>query len=151
MKQNSTWVCIGFLNGICVVYFEGGWSHSLYFSRYLFLEGNMLVPNSKGYIIYVSIYPCLLALPTKARFIVFRFIVEYSSLRDFYRPLGHRPIFDTRIFERWYFGSCRNLRLVIISWRILVSFRGFFWRLYFWMVKYLRFHNSQGEILPLMQ
>jgi hypothetical protein len=35
-----------------------------------------------------------------------------------------------RIFERWYFGLCWNLRLVIelilISWRILVSFRGFF-------------------------
>ncbi len=25
--------------------------------------------------------------------IVFRFIVEYSSLRDFYRPLGNRSIF----------------------------------------------------------
>jgi hypothetical protein len=35
-----------------------------------------------------------------------------------------------RIFERWYFGLCWNLRLVVelilISWRILVSFRGFF-------------------------
>jgi len=31
---------------------------------------------------------------------------------------------------------------VIISWRILVFFRGFFWRLYFCMVKYLSFHNS---------
>jgi hypothetical protein len=34
----------------------------------------------------------LLALPsTKAKriFIVFRFIIEYSSLRDFYRPLGN--------------------------------------------------------------
>jgi hypothetical protein len=30
---------------------------------------------------------------------------------------------------------------VIISWRNLVSFRGFFWRLYFCMVKYLRFHS----------
>jgi hypothetical protein len=54
-----------------------------------------------------------------------------------------------RIFERWYFGLCWNLRLVIIeliiiSWTILVSFiRGLFWRLiYFCMVKYLSFHNS---------
>jgi len=50
-----------------------------------------------------------------------------------------------RIFERWYFGLCWNLRLVIrviISWRILVSFRGLFWRLYFCMVRYLSFHNS---------
>jgi hypothetical protein len=34
MKQNSNWVCTGFLNGICVVYFDGGgggWSHCLYF------------------------------------------------------------------------------------------------------------------------
>jgi hypothetical protein len=32
---------------------------------------------------------------------------------------------------------------VRICWRILVSFRGFFfWRLYFCMVKYLNFHNS---------
>ncbi len=38
---------------------------------------------------------CLLALPTKAKDIVFRFIIEYSSLRDFYRPLGNsnRSIF----------------------------------------------------------
>jgi hypothetical protein len=32
----------------------------------------------------------LLVLPTKAKiFIVFRFIIEYGSLRDFYRPLGN--------------------------------------------------------------
>jgi hypothetical protein len=38
--------------------------------------------------------------------IVLRFIIEYSSLRDFYRPLGNnnnnnnnRPIFNMRIFE----------------------------------------------------
>ncbi len=31
---------------------------------------------------------------------------------------------------------------VIISWKIFVSFRGFFGRLYFCMVKYLSFHNS---------
>ncbi len=36
---------------------------------------------------------------------------------------------------------------VIISWRILVSFRGFFWRLYFCMVKYLSFHNSSSFAL----
>ncbi len=41
-----------------------------------------------------------------------------------------------------YFSLCSNLRSVIISWRILVSFRGFFWRLYPCMVKYLSFHNS---------
>jgi len=54
----------------------------------------------------------LLALPTKARIIVFRFIIEYSSLRDFYRSLGNnnnnnnnRSIF-IRSFERLYFGLC---------------------------------------------
>jgi len=31
------------------------------------------------------------------------------------------------------------IELVIISWRILVSFRGLFWRLYFCMVKYFEF------------
>ncbi len=31
---------------------------------------------------------------------------------------------------------------VMISWRILASFRRCFWRLYFCMVKYLNFHNS---------
>jgi hypothetical protein len=28
-------------------------------------------------------------LPTKAKDIVFRFVIESSSLRDFYRPLGN--------------------------------------------------------------
>jgi hypothetical protein len=32
----------------------------------------------------------LACLPTsQGKDIVFRFIIEYSSLRDFYRPLGH--------------------------------------------------------------
>ncbi len=31
---------------------------------------------------------------------------------------------------------------VMISWKNLVSLRGFFWRLYFCIVKYLNFHNS---------
>jgi hypothetical protein len=49
-------------------------------------------------------------------------------------------------FWRWYFGLCWNLEIscrVMISWRILISLRGFFWRLYFCMVKYfLSFGNS---------
>jgi hypothetical protein len=68
---------------------------------------------------------------------VFRFIIEYSSLRDFYGPLGNnkRSIFYyMRMFERWYFGLCLKLEIsynrVIISWRILVSFRGFFFEDY---------------------
>jgi hypothetical protein len=57
------------------------------------------------YILGLLIGPCL----TKAKdVIVFRVIIEYSSLRDFYRPLGNnnnntnnRSIyFYRRIFER---------------------------------------------------
>jgi hypothetical protein len=32
-------------------------------------------------------------LAYKGKGIVFRFIIEYSNLRDFYRPLGSRSIF----------------------------------------------------------
>ncbi len=39
---------------------------------------------------------------------------------------------------------------VMISWRILVYFRGFFWRLYFCMVKYLNFHNSSFALRYLL-
>ncbi len=47
----------------------------------------------------------LLALPTKALkdIIVFRLIIEYSSLRDFYRPLGNNnrsSFFLMSIFEQ---------------------------------------------------
>jgi hypothetical protein len=56
-----------------------------------------------------------------------------------------------RVLESWYFGLCWNLRLinyrVLISWRILVSFRGFFRRSYFCMVKYLSFHNSPFALI----
>jgi hypothetical protein len=35
-----------------------------------------------------------LSLPRQGMILVFRFIIEYSSLRDFYRPLGNnRSIF----------------------------------------------------------
>jgi hypothetical protein len=42
----------------------------------------------------------------------------------------------------WLLLKLEIIYRVILSWRILVSFRGFFWRLYFCMVKYLHFHNS---------
>ncbi len=41
-------------------------------------------------------------------------------------------------------------RVIIISWRILVSFRGFFWRLYFFLVKYLSFYNSSFALRHLL-
>jgi hypothetical protein len=59
--------------------------------------------------------------------IVFRFIIEYSSLRDFYRPLGNnnnnnnnnnRSIFHMRILERSYFGLVFKLE---ISYRVMTS------------------------------
>jgi hypothetical protein len=34
-----------------------------------------------------------------------------------------------------------SYRVNMISWRVLLSLRGFLWRLYFCMVKYLNFHN----------
>jgi len=50
-----------------------------------------------------------------------------------------------RIFERFYFGFCWNLEIssrVIISWRILLSFRGFLEDYIFACWKYLSFHDS---------
>jgi len=79
-----------------------------------------------------------LCLPSKAKDIVLRFIIEYSSLRDFYRPLGNNNnnnnrfiFFNMMIFERWAFWLVLKLeisynRVIIISWRILVSFGGVF-------------------------
>jgi hypothetical protein len=52
---------------------------------------------------------CCPCLPRKRYCIVFRFIIEYSSLR----PVGSRFYFYMRIFGRSYFGLCWNLRLVI--------------------------------------
>jgi len=61
--------------------------------------------------------------------IVFRFIIEYSSLRDFYRPLGNinnRSIyFYMRIFERWYILACVESWDQLQSCNILKDF-GFF-------------------------
>ncbi len=50
------------------------------------------------------------------------------------------------IFERWYFGLCWNFEIsyyrVLISWRILVSFRGFFENYIFAWWNIWSFHNS---------
>jgi hypothetical protein len=45
--------------------------------------------------------------------IVFRFIIEYSSLRDFYRPLGSVSIFIQGFLKDDFFGLYWNLRLGI--------------------------------------
>jgi hypothetical protein len=65
----------------------------------------------------------LLALPTKARYqgkedIVFRFIIEYNSLRDVDRPLGIRSVFYMRIFERLIFWLVLKLE---ISYKVMIS------------------------------
>jgi hypothetical protein len=74
--------------------------------------------------LFVPSFPlvgCFVGLAYQGKdIIVFRFIIEYSSIRDFYRPLGNnnnnnRSNFILRIFERRYFGWCWNLRLVIIE------------------------------------
>jgi hypothetical protein len=76
--------------------------------------------------------------------IVFGFIIEYSSLRDFYRPLDNNNrsfFFNMRISERWLFWLVLKLEIsyyrVMISWRILVSFRGFFF--FFEIINFLKF------------
>ncbi len=79
--------------------------------------------------------------------IVFRFIIEYSSLRDFYRPLGNnnnRSLFIWGFLKHDNFCLSWNLSLVyrvIISWRILVSLRGFvedyifaWWNIWVWII-----------------
>ncbi len=75
--------------------------------------------------------------------IVLRFSIEYSSLRDFDpQAVG---LFWYEVFWKMIFWLVLKLEIsynrVIISWRILISFRGFFERLYFFIVKYLSFHN----------
>jgi hypothetical protein len=56
--------------------------------------------------------------------IVFRFIIEYSSLRDFYRPLGNnnRSIFIWGFLKNDHFSLFWNLRLVIIELWCLEGF-----------------------------
>jgi hypothetical protein len=65
--------------------------------------------------------------------IVFIFIIEYSSLRDFGPYVIFLFLYEG--FWKMIFWLVLKLEIsyyrVIISWRTLVSFRGFFRRLYF--------------------
>ncbi len=73
--------------------------------------------------------------PWQGKDIVYRFIVEYSSSMDFYRPLASRSIFIWGFLNHDILGLCWNLRLVIELWyleRFWFSFKGFFLRIIFW-------------------
>jgi hypothetical protein len=62
---------------------------------------------------YRDKYVCLfIGLALNPRNIVFRFIIEYISLRDF-GPQVIGLFFYMRIFERWYVRLGWNLKLVI--------------------------------------
>jgi hypothetical protein len=71
----------------------------------------------------------------------FRFIIEYSSLRDFYRPILGLFLFYEDFWKMIYFGLCSNLRLVIIELWYLEGF----WFLFedFFFLKIIILH---GEI-----
>jgi hypothetical protein len=78
----------------------------------------------------------------------------WSSLRDFGPPkVGNNNNRSSFIWGFLKDDILANMLKHEISYRViiylegfLVSFRGFFWRLgiYFWMVKYLSFHNSSS-------
>ncbi len=113
-------------------------------------------PWPKAYIIMGNLLALAYQGQGQGRILVFRFIIEYSSLRDFYRPLGNtntnnnnRSIlfFNLRIFERiWYFGLCWNLRLSY--YRVINNFLKGFWFLlledFFWgkIIYFLHVHNE---------
>ncbi len=69
-----------------------------------------------------------IGLAYQGKDIVFTFIIEYSSLRDFgpyIIGLFLYEVFWKMIF--WFLLKFKiSYRVIIISWRILVSFRGFF-------------------------
>jgi len=86
--------------------------------------------------------------------IVFRLFIIESIVASwiFLAPPGNnnRSIFIWGFLKDDIFWLVLKLEIsykVIISWRILISCRGFFWRLYFCMVKYLSFHNSSIGML----
>jgi hypothetical protein len=92
-------------------------------------------------------WPCF----ARQGYIVFRFVIEYSSLRDFGPSVVIIGLFLYEDFWNTRFWLVLKLEIsyrVIIPWRIWVSFRVFFfWRLYFCMVKYLSFCNSSSFAL----
>jgi hypothetical protein len=75
----------------------------------------------------VSLDDFIFGLVYQGKDIVFTFIVEYSSLRDFGPQVVGLILYDD--FWKMMFWLVLKLEIcyrVIISWGILVSFRGFF-------------------------
>jgi hypothetical protein len=70
-------------------------------------NGNILL------LLELGIIPFFVGLAYQVKDIVFRLIIEYSSLRDF-RPyvINNRSIFIRGFSKQWYFGLCWNLRFV---------------------------------------
>jgi hypothetical protein len=85
--------------------------------------------------------------------IVFRFIIEYSSLRDFGPSVIIIGLFLYEDFWKIIFCLVLKLeisynRVIIISWRIFCLFQRIFFEDYiFAMVKYLNFHNSSLALI----
>jgi hypothetical protein len=80
-----------------------------------------------------------IGLAYQGKDIVFRFIIEYSCLRDFGPSVEGLLLYED--FWKMIFWLVLKLEIscrVIISWRILVLLE-VFWRLYFCVVKYFEF------------
>ncbi len=130
------YLCTGNLTllSICVFFFcIGDWYYYVQLIMYLCQYLPAIINSTSSF--NSSSKPCktLLALLTKAKDIVFRFILEYSSLKDFYRPLGNNNRSSNFYIEDFskddIFGLGWNFEIsyrVMISSRILVSFRGVF-------------------------
>jgi hypothetical protein len=97
-----------------------------------------------GDVYQVWIYYIFWGLALVVKDIVFRFIIKCISPMDF-GPwiIGLFLYEDFWKFIFWLVLKLEIIYRVMISWKILVSFTTFFWRLHFCMVKYL---NSQKKI-----
>jgi len=118
----------------------------LWHNRYLTILSEIFPSQKAGCFTFWNTWLlCWACLPRQAYCSLrnFGFILECSSLRDF-GPyvIGQFSYEDFGPMIFWLVLKLDISYRVIISWRILVSFRGFFWRLYFCMVKYLSFHKS---------
>jgi hypothetical protein len=96
----TTWPTIRYLNWELLI----NWGQGMNVQVWYFVRSRFFVSSN------------LLVLPYhKARLFVFRFIIEYSSLRDFYRPLHIRSI---SLYEEIWKMVCFGLVLKLeISYR----------------------------------